>query len=136
MIDAGRCPDDRCGLCGASRAASAAELDHWMASGESWRAAELRWQDWSAGLLAEFGLQPPHGRLGDESARAILGSIARAGWSRATDEAQPSAPRCPSARAALQCERLAGHEGPCRVVRRIEQVETWQAATKPPKGTP
>ena len=125
MIDAGRCPDEDCEDC-----------RRWKAISESWRAAELRWQDWSDALLVEFRLQPPHSLLGDESARLVLGHLARTGWSRAPDEAQPSAPRCPSTRAGLRCEEAADHEGPCRAVRLVEQAETWQAAITPPKGTP
>ena len=143
MTDTERCPDDRCGLCGASPAASAAELDHWRVSGESWRAAELRWQDWSAALLSELNLQPPHGLLGDERARLILGDLARAGWlgtppspSEWFDDSQRDGSVCPSTRAGLWCEEAVGHDGPCRAVRHVDQAETWQAATKPPKGAP
>jgi hypothetical protein len=46
------------------------------ATSESWRVALVAWQDWAARLLAEWGLQPEGGLLGDEAARgAIEGAL-------------------------------------------------------------
>jgi hypothetical protein len=49
----------------------------WHDISEQWRRSTIRWQEWAAKLLSELGLQPLHGEHGDDSARNIIGNIAR-----------------------------------------------------------
>lgn len=50
-----------------------------------WRVAWQRWQHWADELLDELGRQPLHGQHGSDSAREVIGQLARMA---------PPVPRC------------------------------------------
>jgi hypothetical protein len=52
-------------------------LEEWQETSESWRRYTLKWQDWSAALLRDLGLQPQYGEHGADAAREILSKLAR-----------------------------------------------------------
>jgi hypothetical protein len=57
-----------------SREAALARAEALTEQSESWRLAQLRWQQWAGALLQKLRAQPDHGALGDVPARETIES--------------------------------------------------------------